>query len=100
MPINRVKSSEKAPPRGNTCQASPETNSPQESLDGLPPFWDGGSRWNGAWGRAERRKGRRAKTHLIYLGEGRLSLATKMSENYKKPLEIVEAMTTLNMARL
>jgi hypothetical protein len=40
------------------------------------------------------------KTHLIYLGEGRLPLATKMSENYKRLLEIVEEMTVLNMALL
>lgn len=40
------------------------------------------------------------KTHLIYLGEGRLPLATQMSENYKKLLEIIEEMTTLNMAIL
>ena len=40
------------------------------------------------------------KTHLIYLGEGRLHLATQMSENYKKLLGIIEEMTTLNMALL
>ena len=40
------------------------------------------------------------RTHLIYLGEGRLDRATKMSENYKRLLEIVEEMTVLNMALL
>jgi len=40
------------------------------------------------------------KTHLIYLGEARLPLAMQMSENYKKLLEIIEEMTTLNMALL
>ena len=40
------------------------------------------------------------RTHLIYLGEGRLAQAEEMSANYKKLLEIVEEMTTLNMALL
>ena len=40
------------------------------------------------------------RTYLIYLGEGRLTQATKMSENYTRLLEIVEEMTTLNMALL
>ena len=40
------------------------------------------------------------RTHLIYLGEGRLAEAEEMSANYKKLLEIVEEMTTLNMALL
>jgi len=40
------------------------------------------------------------KTHLIYLGEGRLPLAKQMSENYKRLMEIIEEMTTLNMALL
>lgn len=40
------------------------------------------------------------RTHLIYLGEGRLEQARTRSDNYKKLLEIVEEMTTLNMALL
>lgn len=40
------------------------------------------------------------RTHLIYLGEGRLEQARTMSDNYKELLEIVEEMTTLNMALL
>ena len=40
------------------------------------------------------------RTHLIYLGEGRLELARTRSDNYKKLLEIVEEMTLLNMALL
>ncbi len=40
------------------------------------------------------------RTHLIYLGEGRLELARTRSDNYKKLLEIVEEMTVLNMALL
>ena len=40
------------------------------------------------------------RTHLIYLGEGRLEKARTLSENYKRLLEIVEEMTTLNMGLL
>ncbi len=40
------------------------------------------------------------RTHLIYLGEGRLELAKTRSDNYKKLVEIVEEMTLLNMALL
>lgn len=40
------------------------------------------------------------RTHLIYLGEGRLEQARTLSENYKRLLEIVEEMTTLNMGLL
>lgn len=40
------------------------------------------------------------RTHLIYLGEGRLEQARTRSDNYKKLLEIVEEMTVLNMALL
>jgi hypothetical protein len=40
------------------------------------------------------------RTHLIYLGEKRLPMAKQMSENYKRLLEIVEEMTTINMALL
>ena len=40
------------------------------------------------------------KTHLIYLGKKRESLARHYSENYKKLLEIVEEMTILNMKLL
>lgn len=40
------------------------------------------------------------KTHLIYLGKKRVLLARQYSDNYKKLLEIVEEMTTLNMKLL
>jgi len=40
------------------------------------------------------------KTHLIYLGESRLSTAKKLSDNYKKLLQISEEMTIINMALL
>ena len=40
------------------------------------------------------------RTHLIYLGEGRLEKARALSENYKRLLEIVEEMTILNMGLL
>lgn len=40
------------------------------------------------------------KTHLIYLGEKRVERARDYSANYKKLLEIVEEMTTLNMKLL
>ena len=40
------------------------------------------------------------RTHLIYLGEGRLEQAKARSANYQKLLEIVEEMTLLNMALL
>lgn len=40
------------------------------------------------------------KTRLIYLGEARLSKATKLSENYRKLVEITEEMTVINMALL
>ena len=40
------------------------------------------------------------RTHLIYLGEGRLEQARTLSENYKKLLEIIEEMTSINMGLL
>ena len=40
------------------------------------------------------------KTHLIYLGKKREDKARQYSQNYKKLLEIVEEMTTLNMMLL
>jgi len=40
------------------------------------------------------------KTHLIYLGEGRLPKAAKLSANYRKMIEITEEMTVINMALL
>ena len=40
------------------------------------------------------------RTHLIYLGERRLEQARTLSENYKKLLEIIEEMTTINMGLL
>jgi hypothetical protein len=40
------------------------------------------------------------KTHLIYLGKKRLIRAREYSANYKKLLEIIEEMTTLNMKLL
>lgn len=40
------------------------------------------------------------KTHLIYLGESRLPTAKKLSDNYKKLLQISEEMTIINMALL
>lgn len=40
------------------------------------------------------------RTHLIYLGEARLPNAKIMSDNYKRLLEIIEEMTTINMILL
>ena len=40
------------------------------------------------------------KTRLIYLGRKREGRAREYSENYKRLLEIVEQMTTLNMELL
>jgi hypothetical protein len=40
------------------------------------------------------------RTHLIYLGNRRLSVAGKLSENYKKLSQIIEEMTMINMALL
>jgi len=40
------------------------------------------------------------RTHLMYLGEGRLEKAKVLSANYGKLQEIVEEMTFLNMALL
>ena len=40
------------------------------------------------------------KTHLIYLGNKRVERAREYSANYKKLLEIIEEMTTLNMKLL
>ena len=40
------------------------------------------------------------KTRLIYLGRKREAKAREYSENYKRLLEIVEEMTTLNMELL
>ena len=40
------------------------------------------------------------KTHLIYLGKKREAKAREYSQNYKKLLEIVEEMTTINMTLL
>lgn len=40
------------------------------------------------------------KTHLIYLGKKREAKAREYSENYKKLLDIIEEMTTLNMTLL
>jgi hypothetical protein len=40
------------------------------------------------------------KTHLIYLGAKREAKAREYSANYKRLLEIVEAMTLLNMQLL
>ena len=37
------------------------------------------------------------RTRLIYLGQKRIALAKKYSENYKRLLAIVEEMTILNM---
>lgn len=37
------------------------------------------------------------KTRLIYLGEGRLPVAKKLSQNYRKMVEITEEMTVINM---
>lgn len=37
------------------------------------------------------------KTRLIYLGEGRLPIAKKLSQNYRKMVEISEEMTVINM---
>jgi hypothetical protein len=40
------------------------------------------------------------KTRLIYLGEGRLPMAEKLSQNYRKMVEITEEMTVINMELL
>jgi hypothetical protein len=40
------------------------------------------------------------RTHLIYLGERRLPAATRLSANYAKLVEIIEEMTSINMALL
>ena len=40
------------------------------------------------------------KTKLIYLGKKREAKAKEYSQNYKKLLEIVEEMTTINMTLL
>lgn len=40
------------------------------------------------------------RTHLIYLGKRRETLAREYSENYKKLLNLVEEMTILNMKLL
>jgi len=40
------------------------------------------------------------RTYLIYLGDKRLKAARKLSENYKKVLQIIEEMTVINMALL
>jgi hypothetical protein len=40
------------------------------------------------------------RTYLIYLGERRLKEAKKLSDNYKKLLQIIEEMTVINMALL
>jgi hypothetical protein len=40
------------------------------------------------------------KTHLLYLGKKREAKAREYSENYKKLLDIIEEMTTLNMTLL
>jgi hypothetical protein len=40
------------------------------------------------------------RTHLIYLGERRLPAAKKLAENYSKAINIIEEMTTINMALL
>lgn len=40
------------------------------------------------------------RTHLIYLGTARAEKAKKLTENYRKMIEIAEEMTSLNMALL
>ena len=40
------------------------------------------------------------KTCLIYLGKGKEDTARQYSQNYKKLLDIVEEMTTINMTLL
>ena len=40
------------------------------------------------------------KTHLIYLGKKREARAKEYSNNYKRLLDIIEEMTTLNMKLL
>lgn len=40
------------------------------------------------------------KTRLIYLGEKRLPIAKKLSENYRKMIKITEEMTVSNMELL
>ena len=43
---------------------------------------------------------RKGRTTLIYLGKSRASLARQYAKNYKRLLEIVEQMTTINMQLL
>ena len=43
---------------------------------------------------------RKGKTTLVYLGKSRAPLARQYSDNYKRLLEIVEEMTTINMQLL
>jgi hypothetical protein len=43
---------------------------------------------------------RKGKTTLVYLGKSRALLARQYSDNYKRLLEIVEEMTTINMQLL
>ena len=40
------------------------------------------------------------QTHLIYLGERRAEIARDLLDNYKRMLEIIEEMTTINMVLL
>ena len=40
------------------------------------------------------------KTHLIYLGKKREAQAREYSQNYRRLREIIEEMTTINMALL
>lgn len=40
------------------------------------------------------------KTHLVYLGESRESIAREYSDNYKKMVEIIDEMTLINMTLL
>lgn len=43
---------------------------------------------------------RKGKTTLVYLGKSRAPLARQYANNYKRLLEIVEEMTTINMQLL
>lgn len=43
---------------------------------------------------------RKGKTEIIYLGKSREPLARQYSENYKRLVELVEEMTTINMELL
>jgi hypothetical protein len=40
------------------------------------------------------------RTHLIYLGERRLAAAKRLSANYANAIQIIEEMTSINMALL